>query len=153
MSSQHLPDEPIHFYSEQAPTDFTLHHSTTLVIWICQAIHTEGGLPACVNFIFCNDSFLHQINVTYLKHDTLTDVITFPYAENPLEGDIYISVERVSENAEKYRVTFDQELHRVMIHGLLHLLGYNDKTSADKDRMTAQEDYYLNQLNALIISD
>lgn len=98
-----------------------------------------------INFIFCTDAYLHEMNVKYLNHDTYTDVITFDYTENPPEisGDIFISSERVRENAKQFGTTFVMELHRVMIHGLLHLAGFDDKTAREQQQMRSKEDYYL----------
>lgn len=97
-----------------------------------------------LNYIFCNDAHLLQINREYLKHDTYTDIITFDYSEKKIiSGDIFISIERVTENAEKFKQPFEIELQRVMVHGILHLIGYNDKSSQEKETMRAKEDFYL----------
>jgi len=98
-----------------------------------------------VNLIFCSDRYLRAINKDYLKHDYYTDIVTFGLSAEgePLAGEIYISVDRVFENAISFRVAREKELHRVIIHGVLHLCGYSDKTKADKNRMTAMEDRYL----------
>ena len=94
-----------------------------------------------INYIFCDDDYLHQINVEYLNHDTLTDIITFDYTEdNVLSSDIFISIERVSDNANDFGVTFETELLRVMAHGILHLCGYKDKTEEDSQQMRKKED-------------
>jgi len=100
-----------------------------------------------LSYTFLNDQELHQINVDYLQHDTLTDIITFDYnQESIVFGEIYISLDRVSENAVLNKVSFDAELHRILIHGLLHLLSYKDKDAKDKILMTEKEDYYLSLL-------
>jgi rRNA maturation RNase YbeY len=97
-----------------------------------------------LNYIFCTDNYLLQINNDYLKHNTLTDIITFDYTEGKMvSGEVFISVERVRENAALFSGSFKDELHRVMIHGILHLCGHKDKTPSAKKEMTAQEDYYL----------
>ena len=93
-----------------------------------------------LSYIFCSDAYLHNINVEYLNHDTLTDIITFPYLSPPeIEGDIFISVDRIRENAQTFQVTFEQELHRVIIHGVLHLCGQGDKTEEEDTQVEAGE--------------
>lgn len=98
-----------------------------------------------LNYIFCSDKFLHAINVKALDHDTLTDVITFSYDDEKIEGEVYISLDRVQENAQIFGKNFDDELLRVIIHGALHLCGYQDKTEAQQKTMRAKEDFYLNK--------
>jgi probable rRNA maturation factor len=100
-----------------------------------------------LNYIFCSDKYLVKINNQYLKHNTLTDVITFPFSEKgePVSAEIYISVERIKENAKTYGIQYQNELLRVMIHGALHLCGYNDKKKSLQLQMRGKEDYYLNQ--------
>lgn len=102
-----------------------------------------------VTYIFCSDEHLHNINLKFLNHDTLTDVITFPLSEKgkPVEGEVYLSVDRIKENAKSYGVTYQNELLRVMIHGALHLCGYTDKTKAAATKMRNREDFYLNKYN------
>ena len=129
---------------------FTLRNKTILKKWISATINKEKRKEGDITFIFCSDEYLLLINKQYLQHDTYTDIITFDYSEGdsaqPISGDIFISIERVKENAEKFSTTFENELHRVIIHGVLHLLGYKDKTKAAKAQMTSKEDYYLKQL-------
>ena len=105
----------------------------------------KGYKLEIINFIFCDDEYLHNLNVEYLDHDTLTDIITFDYTEKggPISGDIYISKERAKENAKTYGQTLGKEIQRLLVHGVLHLLGYKDKTKKDKILMTSKEDYYL----------
>jgi rRNA maturation RNase YbeY len=100
-----------------------------------------------LTYIFCNDDYLLEINKEFLNHDTLTDIITFDMSEEPetLDGEIYISIERVKENAAKFQVSYNQELHRVIFHGALHLCGFKDKKTADKELMRQQEDMCLHQ--------
>lgn len=100
-----------------------------------------------VDYIFCNDSFLIGLNKHYLDHDTYTDILTFTLSalEEPIVSEIYISVDRIKENAASFGVSFENELHRVMIHGLLHLCGYEDSTDKQKKQMRQRESYYLNQ--------
>ena len=102
---------------------------------------SEGKKLGDINYIFCDDVYLHKINVEYLQHDTLTDIITFDYTEGiTLNSDIYISIERVRENADIFGVTFEQELLRVLAHGVLHLCGYKDKTPTDSELMRTKEE-------------
>ena len=102
-----------------------------------------------LNYIFCSDEYLLKINQQYLMHNTLTDVITFPFSEKgkPVTAEIYVSVDRIKENAKTYGIQYQNELLRVMIHGALHLCGYDDKRKPLKLKMQAKEDYYLNQFN------
>ncbi len=123
--------------------DFQLVSQDLLSAWIEKTIETEGATLGAVSYIFCSDDYLHQMNVEYLNHDTLTDVITFPYNDNPIEGDIFISIDRVKNNAQDLAVAFDDELHRVMIHGVLHLCGYSDETDEQEAEMRRKEDEYL----------
>lgn len=136
----------IYFFSEAIT--FQIDHPDTVAQWLQRVVQAEKRAIECINFIFCSDEYLHKINVEYLNHDTYTDVITFPYAAFPVEGDIFISVERVKENATNYGVDFAHELHRVMVHGTLHLLDYLDKSAEEKEQMTLLENKYL-QLLAL----
>lgn len=135
-------DEKVAFFIEDLDFAFDQEEATTN--WMEKVAETENAKLHQVNYIFCSDEYLHQMNVDYLDHDTLTDIITFPYAEPPLlNGDVFISVDRVRENATTYQVPFEVELHRVMIHGLLHLCGYGDKTPEEKQIMTQKEDAAL----------
>ncbi|RAW03167.1 rRNA maturation RNase YbeY [Pseudochryseolinea flava] len=124
---------------------FKLPHPRKTTTWIKEVIGQEGFSLGEVNFIFCSDKHLHTINVEYLDHDTYTDIITFDNSEekNLIEGDIFISIDRIRENAILFQNEFDRELHRVIIHGVLHLLGYTDKTKAKKKVMTNKEDECL----------
>jgi len=97
-----------------------------------------------LNIILCNDEYLHKLNLSFLNHDTLTDIITFDYTESDIiSGDIFISISRIKENANKYSLAIKEELHRVTIHGILHLCGYGDKTKREKEIMTSKENEYL----------
>lgn len=121
-------------------TDFELTDETLFSDWISKLILTENKIEGDLNFIFCNDDFLHKINLEYLHHDTLTDIISFDYCVGKeLHGDIFISVERVRENAVEFEVAFDNELKRVMAHGILHYCGFKDKTEADLALMREKE--------------
>ena len=128
--------------------DFQLVNQNLLSVWIEKTIETEGAILGAVSYIFCSDDYLHQMNVEYLNHDTLTDVITFPYNDNPIEGDIFISIDRVKDNAQDLNIAFNDELHRVMIHGVLHLCGYSDDTDEQEAEMRQKEDEYLKKLIA-----
>ena len=133
---------PIQFFSEDI--SYTLKNKAKVRSWLNQAIREEGRRLKELNFIFCNDQYLLEINQNYLKHDTFTDIVTFDNSDSErITGDIFISIDRVKENAGKFGVNFVDELHRVMIHGTLHLLGYLDKTKAQKEVMTGKENYYL----------
>jgi rRNA maturation RNase YbeY len=140
----------INFFEEGI--SFELKHKRKLKQWIKDTIAAEGYQLDELSYIFCSDTYLLAINQHYLDHDTYTDIVTFDNSEAPgqITGDIFISVDRIRENAEKFNQAFIDELHRVMIHGALHLLGYKDKKPAEKQKMTEMEDFYLNkrQLNA-----
>ena len=116
--------------------------------WVKLLLEKEGKQAGDINYIFCDDTYLHNINVTYLQHDTLTDIITFDYNEGEVvHSDIYISVERVRENAGIFGVNFEDELLRVLAHGLLHLCGYKDKTEADSAMMRTKEEEAMKLYN------
>jgi probable rRNA maturation factor len=127
-------------------TSFILPQKTLVRQWLHKAAKKEGYKIYQLNYIFCSDQELLEINRNYLQHDTLTDIITFGLSEKnePIEGDIFISIERVSENAKKFRELKSRELKRVMVHGLLHLMGYKDKTQADILKMRKKEEAYVN---------
>ena len=113
--------------------------------WLKNAIQAENKITGEIHYLFCNDAYLLEINSKYLKHNTLTDIITFPNTNYPsvISGDIFISIERVRDNAISLNTDFEEELSRVLIHGILHLIGYDDRTSDEKHQMRAKEDYYL----------
>ena len=115
--------------------------------WITSTIKNEGMKPGDLSFIFCSDNYLLEINKEYLQHDYLTDIITFDYVENKIvSGDIFISIDRILDNAKEFGVMFEEELKRIIIHGVLHLLGYKDKEEIEKNEMTNMEDFYLSRL-------
>jgi len=125
-------------------TTFKLENQEQISDWITQTIQNENHKLEEISYIFCDDDFLLEKNKTYLNHDTLTDIISFDYSVGQLiSGDIFISIDRVKENATTFKVDFLDELNRVIIHGILHYCGYNDKTSEEKKQMRAKEDYYL----------
>lgn len=131
----------INFHYE---TDFKLKDEELTASWISQTIAAENCKEGEINYVFCTDNYLHDINVKFLDHDTLTDIISFDYSVGKeLHGEIYISVDRVKENAADFDVAFEDELSRVIIHGILHYCGYKDKTTEDAELMRAKEDHYL----------
>ena len=136
----------INFFVEEI--DFKLKNKKILRDWIEQTLLAEKRILKEINFIFCSDAYLLKINLEYLQHDTYTDIITFDNSETTEEilSDIFISVERVAENALSFQTPFLQELHRVMIHGVLHLAGYKDKTAKDVKTMRSKENFYLSSL-------
>ena len=109
--------------------------------WLMELITAENRKPGSIDYIFCDDEYLHKINVDYLDHDTLTDIISFDYTEgNLLQGDIFVSVERVRENSNDFNVAFEDEIKRVLSHGILHYCGYKDKSPEDELLMRSKED-------------
>ncbi|MDH5366848.1 MAG: rRNA maturation RNase YbeY [Cyclobacteriaceae bacterium] len=137
-------NEAIQFFYEDTDS-FSLTEPDKTKAWIANVIFNEGYSLTSINYIFCNDDYLHQINLEYLNHDTYTDVITFDGSEEEksIEGEIYLSVERIRENALSNNTCFINELHRVMVHGVLHLIGFNDKTKEEEEEMRKQEEAYL----------
>ena len=122
-------------------TDFELENEAQYEDWISRIIESEGFDEGEINYIFCDDEYLHKINVEYLDHDTLTDIISFDYTVgNVLQGDIFVSVERVQDNAKDFNVSFDEELKRVLSHGVLHYCGYKDKSPEDAAMMRSKEE-------------
>lgn len=129
-------------------TDFKLSDETKISNWISQVIDKNGFTEGELNYIFCDDDYLLKLNVEFLEHDTFTDIISFDYTIGKLiSGDIFISVERVVENSKKFTQTFDNELNRVVIHGILHYFGFKDKSDVDKVIMREQENKCLALLN------
>ena len=122
-------------------TDFELENEAQYEDWISRIIESEGFDEGEINYIFCDDEYLHKINVEYLDHDTLTDIISFDYTVgNVLQGDIFISIERVRDNANDFNVSFEEELKRVLSHGVLHYCGYKDKSPKDEALMRSKEE-------------
>lgn len=123
---------------------FKLKEKTKIKLWIKTIIDKEKHTLGIINYMFCNDDELLEINIKHLNHNTLTDIITFDYTEDKkISSDIFISVDRVLENAKKFEVTFEEELRRVMIHGVLHLCGYKDKSKPDAELMRKKENWAL----------
>ena len=141
----------IHFHIEP-PLTYPLRHRQALKAWLKAVVNAElegSKQLGTLNYILCTDDYLHQLNVSYLQHDTLTDIITFDTSEDEhrIAGDLFISVERVKDNAADFGVPTETELRRVMVHGLLHLLGYTDETDEQEQTMRAKEDAYLSMIN------
>lgn len=121
-------------------TNFQLENESQYEDWIDAVIESEGKETGEINYIFCNDDYLHNINMQYLQHDTLTDIISFDYCIGDLiSGDIFISIDRIKDNAQEYEVSFHNELLRVMAHGVLHYCGYKDKSDEDEKIMRLKE--------------
>ena len=136
----------INFFKENV--SYIIRKKGNLRRWICKTIEDEGKAGGEISFIMCDDSFLSELNFRYLKHKTLTDILTFSSDDENgnLSGDIFISFPRVKENAVKFNQKTEDELHRVMIHGILHLIGYNDSSKHGKLEMTSKENFYLAML-------
>lgn len=134
------------FFHNEVPIKYRLLNKELIRAWLNKAVKKEGYYINNLNYIFCSDEFLYEMNVNYLQHNTYTDVITFDQSEEKkkIEGDIFISIDRVKENAILNDVKLHSELHRVMIHGLLHLMNYKDKTKVHKKKMSEKENEYLN---------
>ena len=128
-------------------TDFKLDSEGEIEKWISNTIAAEQFKLEEINYVFCDDDYLLKLNVEFLDHDTLTDIISFDYSVGKIiQGDIFISIERVVDNANDFGVVFEEELKRVIIHGILHYCGYKDKTDADAKVMREKENYYLSQI-------
>lgn len=129
-------------------TDFQLENESKYEEWIDAIVESENKEPGEINYIFCDDAYLHNINMEFLEHDTLTDIISFDYCIGDLiSGDIFISIERVKDNAQDFDVSFDNELLRVMAHGVLHYCSYKDKTEEDAQLMRAKEKEKMNMFH------
>lgn len=134
---------PIYFFEEDI--SFKLERPRKTTTWLKSVIEDQNKHLDTINYIFCSDEYLLIVNQTYLKHNTYTDIITFNNSEDPavISGDIFISIDRVKDNARQLAISFDSELHRVLVHGILHLVGYNDKTPRQKVTMRNKENAYL----------
>ena len=136
----------IQYFNEDVPLPKLKKRKSTN--WIKSAILYEGKRVGDISFIFCSDNYLLEVNKTYLDHDYFTDIITFDYVDGTLiNGDIFISVDRVLENSVEFKTTPEDEMNRILIHGVLHLVGYKDKNRKDKLLMTEKENFYLKLLN------
>lgn len=128
-------------------TAFNLQNKNDITKWISAIIEEEHFNEGEINYIFCDDDYLLKLNMEFLKHDTLTDIISFDYTlGKQINGDIYISIERVRDNAEEFNVEFNSELYRVMAHGILHYCGFKDKCDDDQELMRSKENYYISKL-------
>ncbi len=137
---------PITFQVEKIK--FNLKKKFTIKLWIAKVLRLEKKQVGQINFLFTNDEEILKKNIQFLKHNTYTDIITFNYCKDKIiNGDIIISIDRVKENAEKFKSDFEEELKRVLIHGVLHLCGYNDKKTADKELMRKKENWALKQIS------
>ena len=133
----------ISFHSE---VPFEISNADTTATWLSAIISQEDYNEGEVSIVFCDDEFLHKLNVEFLDHDTLTDVISFDYSMGKeIHGEIFISIERVKENAKEFDQSFDVELARVMAHGILHYCGYKDKSTSEAATMRSKEEFYLQQ--------
>ena len=141
-----MKEESIHFFQEDII--YQLRQRTEIRSWLKSIAKKEKYSILELNYIFCSDEYLLQINKNFLDHDYYTDIITFDNSEvkGKIEGDVFVSIDRVTENAKKYKVGFENELHRVMIHGILHTCGYKDKTKTDSELMRKKEAWALNLL-------
>jgi rRNA maturation RNase YbeY len=129
-------------------TPFQLKNETLIENWIEKVVSEKGFVIGEINYIFCDDAYLHKLNVEFLQHDTLTDIISFDNSLGKLiSGDIFISVERVEENAADFKVSTEEEMHRVLIHGVLHYMGFKDKSDNEKIEMRNAEDMALLIIN------
>lgn len=139
-----LPENVVNFHFEDVT--FDIPDEAGLKAWLCSVAEEENVPFYEANFIFCSDEYLRKVNVEYLDHDYYTDIITFPYDDAAVHGDLFISSERVADNAEINGIPFQQELFRVMVHGVLHMIGYGDKTPEEEKTMREKENVYLKLL-------
>ncbi|GAB2543386.1 rRNA maturation RNase YbeY [Rufibacter soli] len=138
-----MQELPIEFFAEEV--EFEVKNESKVKEWLFEIISENSFEVESLNYIFCSDEYLHQMNVEYLDHDTLTDVITFDNSdiEGVIEGDVFISIDRIVDNAATFNTSTEKELHRVMAHGLLHLLGFDDKTPEKQAIMRSKEEECL----------
>lgn len=137
----------IEFFSQ---THFKLQKKEIVSKWISNVISSEGYAEGEISYVFCDDDYLCDLNKEFLKHETLTDIISFDYSlGKEINGEIYVSVERVSENAKIFNTSFENELHRVIIHGILHYCGYRDKSEQEINVMRKKEEEALDELGAI----
>ena len=127
--------------------DFNLNNSEVIANKLIEFAISKHNSCGTINYIFCTDDFLLELNRQYLRHDYYTDILSFQMNDDPVSGDIYISIDRVKENANYLEVTFENELQRVISHGMLHFLGYKDKTEEEQQEMRAKENELINFLN------
>jgi len=138
----------INYFTEEI--EYNLEAKEAVTKWINASILNENFLCGDINIIFTSDKYLLEINKKYLSHNYYTDIITFSYNDNDIiNGDVFISIDTVRKNAEKFNVSDEKEIHRVIIHGILHLVGYNDKTDEEQEEMTKKENYYIDKFENL----
>tara|TARA_B100000927_G_scaffold269122_1_gene244372 strand:+ start:88 stop:501 length:414 start_codon:yes stop_codon:yes gene_type:complete len=136
---------PLYFHKEQVELKI---NEESISNWVAVSIKKLSFREGDISVIFCSDDYLKQININYLNHDYYTDIITFDYSDNKIiSGDLFVSIDRVKENAEINNENFNKEICRVIIHGILHLCGYKDKTSKEKEEMRKLEDSFLNLIH------
>ena len=139
---------PVHFHNEEV--SFSFNNKREVSLWLKSVVSSFQKELGVINVVFCNDQYLLKINQTYLNHDYFTDIITFNYNENNLiSGDLFISIDRVKENAINQKMEFNVEIHRVIVHGVLHLCGLNDQSKQEKEIMRGRENLFLQKLSFL----
>ena len=139
---------PVHFHNEEV--SFSFNNKREVSLWLKSVVSSFQKELGVINVIFCNDQYLLKVNQTYLNHDYFTDIITFNYNENDLiSGDLFISIDRVKENAINQKMEFNVEIHRVIVHGVLHLCGLNDQSKQEKEIMRGRENLFLQKLSFL----
>ncbi len=139
-----MPQKNIFFFLEE--TNYRILKKRLIREWVKKTIVSENNRVGEINIVLCSDDFLYQMNIGFLKHDTLTDIITFDYTKNnTISGELFISISRIKENSRTYSKSIKDELHRVIIHGILHLCGYGDKNDSQKEEMTMKENFYLSR--------
>lgn len=139
---------PVHFHNEEV--SFSFNNKREVSLWLKSVVSSFKKELGVINVIFCNDQYLLKVNQTYLNHDYFTDIITFNYNENNLiSGDLFISIDRVKENAINQKMEFNVEIHRVIVHGVLHLCGLNDQSKQEKEIMRGRENLFLQKLSFL----
>ena len=139
---------PVHYHNEEV--SFSFNNKREVSLWLKSVVSSFQKELGVINVVFCNDQYLLKINQTYLNHDYFTDIITFNYNENNLiSGDLFISIDRVKENAINQKMEFNVEIHRVIVHGVLHLCGLNDQSKQEKEIMRGRENLFLQKLSFL----
>ena len=139
---------PVHYHNEEV--SFSFNNKREVSLWLKSVVSSFQKELGVINVIFCNDQYLLKVNQTYLNHDYFTDIITFNYNENNLiSGDLFISIDRVKENAINQKMEFNVEIHRVIVHGVLHLCGLNDQSKQEKEIMRGRENLFLQKLSFL----
>ena len=136
----------VYFHNED--NSYVLLGKNQIKAWLKSVVSSRANLLGVINIIFCSDKYLLAVNKEYLQHDYYTDIITFNYCDkNTISGDLFISIDRIKEYSKNNNLPFINELHRVIVHGVLHLCGFNDKTEKEKEKMRQLEDHFLNTLN------